>query len=191
MHVPYAISANNGVPTGTIMPFIGTKDDVPDGWLLCDGVTLVPVDSPLYKLIKATYSTSVYKTPDLRGRYLKGVGQDFTNEVEPINLGRYQKMSTQTKDHTHSDDLSVDWNNALNGSTRKVPASSSWRDVTNRDGETSGTLMGLPRRESGETLLGVDTNHKHSMSGSVKGITTIDNSEVRPSSFGVNYIIKL
>ncbi|WP_297814531.1 hypothetical protein [uncultured Polaribacter sp.] len=36
-----------------------------------------------------------------------------------------------------------------------------------------------------------DTNHKHTMSGSVNGITATDNSEVRPSSFGVNYIIKL
>ena len=33
--VPYAVSAYNGVPTGAIMPFLGTT--APDGWMLCDG----------------------------------------------------------------------------------------------------------------------------------------------------------
>jgi hypothetical protein len=36
-YVPYAIAASNGVPTGSIMPFLGAKDQVPDGWLLCNG----------------------------------------------------------------------------------------------------------------------------------------------------------
>ena len=33
--VPYAYAASNGVPTGSIMPFIGTT--APSGWLLCNG----------------------------------------------------------------------------------------------------------------------------------------------------------
>jgi len=187
MHVPYAISANNGVPTGAIMPFIGDENSVPEGWLLCNGAS-IPTNTATEKLRALLGDTN---TPNLKGRFLKGTGINPEPHVNEIPLRGYQNQSTRTKNHEHSNDLSVDWTHALNGSTRKVPASTSWRDVTLRTGETSGDLYGLPRRESGEPVEGRDTNHKHSMSGSVNGITATDNSEVRPSSFGVNYIIKL
>ena len=187
MHVPYAISAHNGVPTGAIMPFIGDENSVPEGWLLCDGAS-IPTNTATEKLRALLGDTN---TPNLKGRFLKGTGINPEPHVNEIPLRGYQNQSTRTKNHEHSNDLSVDWTHALNGSTRKVPASTSWRDVTLRTGETSGDLYGLPRRESGEPVEGRDTNHKHSMSGSVNGITATDNSEVRPSSFGVNYIIKL
>ena len=187
MHVPYAISANNGVPTGAIMPFIGDENSVPEGWLLCNGAS-IPTNTATEKLRALLGDTN---TPNLKGRFLKGTGINPEPQVNEIPLRGYQNQSTRTKNHEHSNDLSVDWTHALNGSTRKVPASTSWRDVTLRTGETSGDLYGLPRRESGEPVEGRDTNHKHSMSGSVNGITATDNSEVRPSSFGVNYIIKL
>jgi microcystin-dependent protein len=179
--------SDNGVPTGAIMPFIGDKNSVPEGWLLCDGASIT-INASTDKLRTLLGDTN---TPNLTGRFLKGSGTPSEAHVNTIGLKGYQNQSTRTKNHLHSNNLSVDWNHALNNSTRKVPASSSWRDVILRSGETSGDSFGLPRRESGENLYGVDTNHKHSMSGSVNGITATDNSEVRPSSFGVNYIIKL
>jgi hypothetical protein len=186
----YAKKAGNGVPTGTILPFMGLEADVPEGWLLCDGETPLTIPSPLHTLLNKLVSYEETTTPDLKGRFLKGIGQDFVNEVEPINLGRFQVQSTRTKEHEHKNDLGVGWNHALNGSTRQVPASSQWIDYVEGAGGGGGDGVGYARRISGETLTSQDTNHKHGMTGGVKGIIDADNSEVRPSSYGVNYIIK-
>ena len=70
--VPYAIHAvraNNGVPTGSIMPFVGDSTQVPEGWLLCDGSTIPDDDyhADLRGLLGAN-------TPNLKGVYLRGAG---------------------------------------------------------------------------------------------------------------------
>lgn len=70
--VPYAIhaiKANNGVPTGSIMPFVGTDSQVPEGWLLCDGSAIEVEDytADLRGLIGAN-------TPNLNGVFLRGAG---------------------------------------------------------------------------------------------------------------------
>jgi len=66
-HVPYAISANNGVPTGSIMPYIGT--DAPTGWVLCDGRALGSIDGA-EELIALVGNNA----PDLGGMFLRGTG---------------------------------------------------------------------------------------------------------------------
>lgn len=185
-HVPYAISANNGVPTGTIMPFIG--DTAPMGWLLCDG-SVIPNGALKTMLTNLGLSSSV--TPDLQGRFLKGVGTDVESRVVPIGLGDKQTQSTYLKTHKHGVGTLVTNNiSALDNTDKEVVISSSWRDVVHNNGETDGEGHGLPRRESGQSVVGDDTRHQHTISGSVAD-TDADTAEVRPSSFGVNYIIKL
>ena len=49
--VPYAVSASNGVPTGAIMPFVGTI--APRGWALCDG-SLLPSSAGELKILLAS-----------------------------------------------------------------------------------------------------------------------------------------
>ena len=88
--------------------------------------------------------------------------------------------------------MSVDWNHALSNWSKQVPAVFIMERCCKLQlVKLHGDPEGFPRRHSNEAVLGDNTNHKHSMSGSVNGITATDNSEVRPSSFGVNYIIKL
>jgi microcystin-dependent protein len=53
--VPYAVSASNGVPTGSIMPFAGSV--APRGWVLCNGDN---------------------GTPDLRDRFVIGAGGAYS-----------------------------------------------------------------------------------------------------------------
>jgi hypothetical protein len=67
-HVPYAISANNGVPTGSIMPFAGTT--APQGWALCNGD---PLPTEAFKLIEMIGANA----PNLQGRFLKGAGTEM------------------------------------------------------------------------------------------------------------------
>jgi microcystin-dependent protein len=74
---PYAVSAYNGVPPGSIMAYAGTT--APNGWLLCN--TSVPVSRTTYAALFAAIGTNygagdfstTFNLPDFRGRFLRGV----------------------------------------------------------------------------------------------------------------------
>jgi len=64
-------------PTGVILPFGGSSSSVPDGWLLCNGASLLRT---LYVNLFAAIGTawgaadgSHFNLPDLQGRFLRGV----------------------------------------------------------------------------------------------------------------------
>jgi hypothetical protein len=180
-HVPYAISANNGVPTGCIMPFIGTA--VPEGWLLCDGKTNVPNPSALYDLIGN-------KTPDLRAMFLRGTG---TNEVpgytdysgpalkniqgQDLIAHKHTITKVETSEsgeHTHTDGA---YNQLLKNDGLET---SPGKDPANGDGEVN---------IASSRLIPKAGKHTHTLSGSTdeNGVA----KETRPVNYGVNYIIKL
>lgn len=58
----------DSLPVGTIVPFMGTKQQIPSGWVVCDGETHIPSDSRL--------SDMITKVPDLQGRFLRGASTD-------------------------------------------------------------------------------------------------------------------
>lgn len=76
------------VPVGTILPFAGESNTVPEGWLLCDGTELNAVTytqyQDLYNVIgnnlggTANYN---FKVPDLRGQFLRGA--DLETGINP------------------------------------------------------------------------------------------------------------
>lgn len=79
--VPYALSAPGGVPIGSIMPFAGPADRVPDGWMVCDGRAMSSKATPkLYEAIAQTWgdgdddgdALTDFNLPDLQGMYLRG-----------------------------------------------------------------------------------------------------------------------
>ena len=100
-----ATNAANGVPTGAIMPFMGTT--APAGWLMCDGSTIP--SGMQYDALRTLMSTlpNAGKTPNLRGRFLRGAGTGgehnaiTTSQFDETTLGQYQDQSMQ--DHRHSD----------------------------------------------------------------------------------------
>lgn len=73
---PYAIYANNGVPPGSVMAYMGATP--PAGWLLCDGSA---VSRTTYAALYAAVGDSsgsgngstTFNLPDLRGMFLRGV----------------------------------------------------------------------------------------------------------------------
>lgn len=89
-----------GVPSGMIAPFAGSS--APAGWLLCDGTAYNSVSSPeyakLYSAIENNWGGSDgtdFKVPDLRGRFLKGIGPAGDgNGGVAIALGQFQDDST-------------------------------------------------------------------------------------------------
>lgn len=81
------------LPSGVIVPFAGgpgvtpnpgTRQDVPDGWLLCAGAAMSRIAySGLFTIIGTTYGvgdgSTTFNLPDLRGRIPVGAGTGAQN----------------------------------------------------------------------------------------------------------------
>ena len=178
-HVPYAISANNGVPTGSIMPFIGTV--APIGWVLCNGSTL-PTDGTAKALIDMVGNNA----PDLRGMFLRGAGTNSDTKYSN-NKGAALKaiQSEDLKAHNH------------NATVTDNGHSHGYGDIYLSEKDPNATITTPGNRGSNG---GVDTDNKglempRTTDSSRTNISvTVGNTggiETRPVNYGVNYIIKL
>ena len=176
-YAPYAKSAENGVPTGTIVAFAGQEANVPKGWVLCDGRTLttIPDSGNLVELIGNN-------VPDLRGMFLRGTGTSPVNGQDGPALGETQEDGFEQHDihgststngnHTHS--FNIDTGGGGSGAA----------SVTINDATIYTPAGGGRNVQAGTTL---DGNHNHSLNGGAVG----GGDETRPVNYGVNYIIKL
>ncbi len=84
LSVPYAQAAGNGVPSGTILPFGGTKDRIPVGFVACDGAVYDrnnPIYANLFNAIDYNWGrfNDLFRVPDLRGIFLRGVSEGFND----------------------------------------------------------------------------------------------------------------
>lgn len=169
-HVPYAIAANNGVPTGSIMPFVGTV--APEGWALCNGALLPTTAAALIKLVGNN-------APDLRGMFLRGAGQNANTanaaEIAPNTLNNVQ--TSTNKSHTHTGTTSTNGDHTHTESVTYV------YDPNNADGGFNGGGNQIGRRSAQTSSNG---QHNHTFTTNADGTT-----ESRPINYGVNYIIKL
>lgn len=112
--VPYAIHAQNGAPTGSITAFTGEADEVPQGWLLCNGASIP--SGAFYDKLRELVGNN---TPDLRAMFLRGTGENTVmregnNPKTYIgtDLGVY--VQDQMQQHRHS----VNINSSSNGNHR-------------------------------------------------------------------------
>lgn len=175
--VPYAFHAQNGVPTGSIMPFIGTV--APNGWLLCDGSTFV-IDDYTANL-KALLGSNT--TPNLKGMFLRGTGTAATGKIGPglkevqqddviAHLHGVNIPTTSNGSHSHNTTFyNDDWNGTGGGD----------RSLENDASNNSANAHNVPTDTA--------ANHTHNVVGNTanNGIGT----ETRPINYGVNYIIKI
>lgn len=175
--VPYAIHAQNGVPTGTIMAFIGTT--APEGWLLCNGASFTDnaANAKLRELLGS------FNTPNLTARYLRGTGtsegrgglglKEFQyDEFRPHNHG-INLNTTTTGNHSHVTYFSNDDYN-LSGGTQ---TNGTGKDTNNYN------TQNLPTNTAGD--------HQHEVIGNTADTGNATANETRPYSYGVNYIIKI
>lgn len=173
--VPYAIFAQNGVPTGSIIPFIGTA--APIGWLLCDGKPFTD-DVTTAKLKALLGSTN---TPNLNGMFLRGAGSTADNLHTGPNLKSVQQENL--KEHLHS----VNLNTTPNGAhTHDLYFSND--NYSGTGGGTTGLEDDRPDDFNITRTTTSSGNHTHSVSGNT-GNT--GGTETRPINYGVNYIIKI
>ncbi len=171
--VPLAYAASNGVPTGSIMPFIGTA--APAGWILCDGGA-IPIDSNTLTLRTLLGSANA---PNLQGMFLRGTGTSPVNSQDGPALKTTQ--GDAFKSHAHADNFSIP-----NGGSHshqyndyRMNEASNGGDYANGDGTDGFDYVRNTQN---------DGNHSHAINGSV---SANGGTESRPVNYGVNYIIKL
>jgi microcystin-dependent protein len=74
------------VPVGTVVTFAGTLDQVPAGWLECDGRRLsVSTYSVLFGVIGSAFGgdeATYFYLPDLRGKFVRGVDHGAKNDPD-------------------------------------------------------------------------------------------------------------
>jgi len=87
---PYSEVAHNATlfPAGMIIAFAGPAENIPAGWLLCDGSEVSrSTYSNLYNAIGVAWGTgngsTTFNLPDLRGMFLRGVaGSDLSGDPD-------------------------------------------------------------------------------------------------------------
>ena len=171
-HVPYAISANNGVPIGSILPFIGTT--APPGWAICNGNPLPSYATELIAMVGAN-------APNLQGMFLRGTGTSPVNsQAGPALLAT---QGDDNKIHSH-------YNSNLTGNTNYAGSHShSYSGSSDDNGDPGSYIVTSNDEHNGSGTVNNSGNHNHSVS--VSGHTSSVGSESRPVNYGVNYIIKL
>jgi len=191
--VPYARYAANGVPVGTIVAYGGDDiNKIPDGWLLCDGASVLKTDFPqLYNIIGDAWGTSgaSFNLPDLRGRFLRGVdmgqGRDPDAASRTVSnpggntgdvAGTLQNDTMQSHNHTIHDP----------GHTHS-PASSTYNRVLKVDG--AGTLEDADNTQSEPNLWSQQVLSLTHATTNIK-LDPAGGQETRPVNAAVYYIIK-
>lgn len=173
--VPYAIQAQNGVPTGTIMAYVGAT--APEGWLLCNGAVFT--DNATNAQLKALLGGTT--TPNLNGMFLRGTGTAGTGQSGPTLK---QIQQDDTKSHLH----------AININTSNHPGHQHNMGFANDDYNGSGgtNLNGLENDTTGANNRWLASDfggeHVHSVIGNS---ATTGGTETRPVNYGVTYIIKI
>jgi microcystin-dependent protein len=180
--VPYAIAASNGVPTGSIMPYIGTN--APAGWVMCDGSPL-PGDGSEKALQELLGGSAIKNAPDLRGMFLRGAGQNGngTNaaEIQPNNLKAVQ--SSDNKSHNHTGNSAGEHTHSIERTSN--PGSGEAYDAGDLN-STKNVAATTDRRFTPRRDFNVSNSGEHTHTINSSGV-----SESRPINYGVNYIIKL
>ena len=86
---PYSEVSHNAIlfPAGVIVPFAGELENIPYGWMLCDGAEISRTEyANLYNAIGVCWGTgngsTTFNLPDLRGLFLRGVSGDSGNDED-------------------------------------------------------------------------------------------------------------
>lgn len=108
---------NDEIPVGSIMAWAGDPAYLPDNWKVCDGLSMTKNDyRELYNVVAEIWTPDqgvgrdLFKIPDLRGLFLRGVSGDRDDEFTDPNknnrlttmgrtqsnaVGSFQRQSTK------------------------------------------------------------------------------------------------
>ena len=157
------------VPVGSVEAFAGVKAKIPEGWMLCDGRTLLRADYPeLFDAISTTfgYTTSAnFKIPDLRGEFIRGFSDGKSGIDTGRSFGSAQADAFQGHWHKIGYDSDDDWfaGYTSGGNGHGWGAGYGQQYLSARDAKADASNHGTPRTAS----------------------------ETRPRNIALNYIIKV
>lgn len=150
------------MPAGTILPFAGSKANIPDGYLACDGSSLAVADyAALHAAIGDNWGGdggTNFNLPDLRGRFMRGMDDGAGNDPDAAartasnaggntgdDVGSYQDDAFQGHWHRNQDNESGSTNH---GNAQKIASNfknnNGFGKVTIRDAVSDG-VHGTPR----------------------------------------------
>ena len=169
-----ATNADDGVPTGSIMPYIGAT--APTGWVLCDGqdISSITGSDALISLLGEN------NVPDLQGMFLRGAGASEKGGVYDAHIGPDLKEFQLDGFKSHLHNVSLNTNTTGNHN----------HNYTRRELLRDASGGGRNNYWGSDATAGTSNagNHAHTVNGNT-GSTGI--TETRPVNYGVNYIIKL
>jgi microcystin-dependent protein len=191
--VPYARSAENGSPLGSVAQFAGST--LPNGWMLCDGSQLSRTTyADLFAAIGTRFGTgdgsTTFNLPDLRGKIPVGYN---SAETSFNTLGKTGGAKTQTltvanlPSHSHS------------GSSFSTTSAGSHTHTYvdeytpgNSLSSTVGTLTaaGFPTTTSSGSTNS-DGSHPHSISGNTASTGSDSPFNIMMPYVTVNFIIRV
>jgi microcystin-dependent protein len=187
--VPYSIHAQNGYPTGTIMPYVGST--APAGWLICNGDAIpsgIEYD-PLKKLL-GTNNIPSTRVPDLRAMFLRGTGTSgqsgYTTYAGPT-LKSFDGESFNSHTHTQQGTITTSTNGShLHNMTFKND------DWNGSGGAQSMEGGGLEDDATSDQTKNTSSAGDHTHTITLTGATTsTGGGETKPVNYGVTYIIKI
>ena len=193
--VPYAQSAANGAPVGTIIAFAGPADKLPEGWLLCDGSDYDGSSSlyaPLFDVIGNTWGTNGtnFKVPDLRGQFLRGLNTTGSGTDANRTLGSSQGGAIQSHNHTASQGShSHTFYDAFWNENKSAPAGS---PIIYENNPTDTDNVGGGNGATGADHDNYLWSFQKTTSATAPAISigSSGGTETRPVNKAVNYIIK-
>jgi microcystin-dependent protein len=202
-----AKSADNGVPPGTIVAFLGADDKIPTGWVKCKGQDISSGSE--YANLRDLFGSTI---PDLRGRYLRGQGVSSNLETYEYDqstiVGEYLRQSlaahlhhvnletTEAGVHRHKIYHDIEGvASAVKTASGNDTKAFGFQSSNQRDGD-EGFREDLTDRV--EKLTAATPDHKHTTVGySAENFDGGSNNyidkgeENRPHTVVINYIIKL
>jgi microcystin-dependent protein len=178
-----ATKADNGVPTGSIMPYMGAV--APAGWVLCAGQSL-PNNAEHNQLRNMVGANA----PNLLGMFLRGTGTNPRSaSYAGPSLNGFQDDSFES--HGHGVTVTVNAVGNHRHNIEKLPLDAQANgsgDMGTLTGNSPGNDESFAPVSGGDNAISAAGAHDHSASGS---IANTGGGETRPVSYGVNYIIKL
>lgn len=182
---PYSEVAYNAIlfPAGIIVPFAGQVENIPYGWLLCDGSEISRSQySNLYSAIGVCWGTgdgsTTFNVPDLRGMFLRGVSGDSGNDPNASNRVVLNDNGGNTGNNVGSYQ-----GDAIRNITGAFTSASVW--PSNGQGFVNFTILGNGGGQDGD---GADSRTA-TFSFDASRVVPVGGDN-RPKNVYVNYIIK-
>lgn len=187
---PYSEAAFNATltfPAGMIIPFAGPAENIPDGWLLCDGSPVSRNEyANLYTAIGVCWGTgdgaTTFNLPDLRGMFLRGVSGESGNDSDADNRVLLTDNGGNTGNNVGS----------YQGDAIRNITGNAYAVLTRVNSEASdGTLKLNHERLNWKELIGEDRKDAWVSDLSIDASRIVPvGSDNRPKNVYVTYIIK-